>query len=67
MQEGGALMDYLRTQARQQENALDYIRRICREGAPEQVLDAAIEVFARATSMPRRQVRELVDPDPVRS
>lgn len=62
MQEGGPLLDYLRTQARQQESALDYIRRIAREGAPAPVLEAAIEVFARATSMPRDEVRELITP-----
>ena len=60
IQEGGALLDYLRTQAGHQQKALDYIRRIAREGAPAQVLDAAIDVFALVTSMPGRQVRELV-------
>ena len=60
IQEGGALMDYLRTQAKHQEKALDYIRRIRHEGSPAQVLDAVIEVFALVTSMPSRHVRELI-------
>lgn len=60
MEEGGALLEYLRMQARHQQRALDHIRTIRREGAPAQVLDAAIEVYALATSMPCAQVRDLV-------